>query len=59
MDYLPLSNRESAPARHTDDDPKRVDHALNNLVPTDSTKYDMKDIFQRVYKISLRNLFWS
>lgn len=35
--------------RYTDDDPDRVDAALNTIVPTDSTKaYNMKDVVERV-----------
>ncbi len=60
MGFLPLSNRESAPSRHTDDDPKRLDHSLNNLVPTDSTKaYDMKDIISRVSTFPLSYILWK
>jgi propionyl-CoA carboxylase beta chain len=47
-DYLPLSNRESAPIRKVDA-PVQDDPSLDNIVPVDSTKaYDMKDVISRV-----------
>lgn len=49
IDFLPLSNQSPTPVRITDDDPSRVDPALNGLVPWDSTKaYDMKEVVTRV-----------
>src|ERR1044072_3361718 len=49
MDFLPLSNREQAPARYSDDSPDREDISLNHIIPADSTKaYDMRDIITRL-----------
>ncbi|KAG2188597.1 hypothetical protein INT44_001352 [Umbelopsis vinacea] len=48
-DYLPLSNRESAPVRKVNGDPLKDDPSLDNIVPVDSTKaYDMKDVISRI-----------
>lgn len=50
FDYIPLSNRDEAPVRYTDDSSTRLDESLDHIVPIDSTKaYDMKDVIQRVY----------
>ncbi|RUP45733.1 propionyl-CoA carboxylase beta chain mitochondrial precursor [Jimgerdemannia flammicorona] len=58
FDYLPLSNREEAPVRYTDDSPTRRDPSLDHIVPIDSTKaYDMKDVIQRVGAFSFLLLF--
>ncbi|CAI2170353.1 4371_t:CDS:2 [Funneliformis geosporum] len=49
IDYLPLSNREKAPVRFTDDSPTREDLSLNHIIPADSTKaYDMRDVITRL-----------
>ncbi|KAF9205778.1 hypothetical protein BGZ49_003535 [Haplosporangium sp. Z 27] len=49
VDFLPLSNRESAPVRYTDDPSDREDASLNHIVPVDSTKaYDIKDVITRL-----------
>ncbi|RHZ79325.1 hypothetical protein Glove_149g53 [Diversispora epigaea] len=49
VDFLPLSNREKAPIRYTDDPPTREDPALNHIIPVDSTKaYDMRDVITRI-----------
>ncbi|KAI8577381.1 hypothetical protein K450DRAFT_252185 [Umbelopsis ramanniana AG] len=48
-DYLPLSNRESAPIRKVTSAPPQDDPSLDNIVPVDSTKaYDMKDVISRI-----------
>lgn len=45
LNYLPLSNRDSAPVRKTDDPADRVVLSLDQLVPLDSSAaYDMKEI---------------
>lgn len=49
VDFLPLSNREAAPVRHTDDASDRLVDALDSIVPADTTKaYDMKDVISKV-----------
>ncbi|KAF9577688.1 hypothetical protein BGW38_006938 [Lunasporangiospora selenospora] len=49
VDFLPLSNREPAPVRYTDDPSEREDASLNHIVPLDSTKaYDIKDVITRL-----------
>lgn len=49
IDFLPLSNREPAPIRYTDDPSDREDASLNHIVPLDSTKaYDIKDVITRL-----------
>ncbi|KAL1920260.1 uncharacterized protein VTP21DRAFT_1406 [Calcarisporiella thermophila] len=49
VDFLPLSNREQAPVRYTDDSPVREDQSLNWIVPADSSKaYNIKDVITRV-----------
>ncbi|CAG8643996.1 7579_t:CDS:2, partial [Funneliformis caledonium] len=49
IDYLPLSNREKAPVRFTDDSPTREDPSLNHIIPADSTKaYDIRDVITRI-----------
>ncbi|KAJ1977190.1 hypothetical protein H4R33_006267 [Dimargaris cristalligena] len=49
IDFLPLSNQEPSPRRHTDDSATRGDEALDTIVPADSTKaYDMKDVASRL-----------
>ncbi|CAG8523486.1 8733_t:CDS:10 [Acaulospora morrowiae] len=49
FDFLPLSNREQAPVRYSDDPPNREDEALNHIIPADSTKaYDIRDIITRL-----------
>jgi propionyl-CoA carboxylase beta chain len=46
---LPLSNREQAPTRYSDDPIDREDISLNHIIPVDSTKaYDMRDIITRL-----------
>ncbi|CAG8612190.1 3371_t:CDS:2, partial [Ambispora gerdemannii] len=49
VDFLPLSNREEAPVRYTDDSPHREDLSLNHIVPVDSAKaYDIRDVISRL-----------
>ncbi|KXN72623.1 carboxyl transferase [Conidiobolus coronatus NRRL 28638] len=49
VDFLPLSNREAAPIRSTDDSLERQDDALNTIIPRENTKaYDMKDVITRL-----------
>ncbi|EXX73400.1 acetyl-CoA carboxylase ACC1 [Rhizophagus irregularis DAOM 197198w] len=49
MDFLPLSNREQAPTRYSDDPIDREDPSLNHIIPVDSTKaYDMREIITRL-----------
>ena len=48
-DFLPLSNREEAPIRETDDPVDRVEMSLDTLVPADPSKpYDIKELIQKV-----------
>jgi propionyl-CoA carboxylase beta chain len=48
-DFLPLSNREEAPIRATDDPVDRIEMSLDSLVPADSSKpYDIKELVQKV-----------
>jgi propionyl-CoA carboxylase beta chain len=48
-DFLPLSNREDAPTRATDDPVDRVEMSLDTLVPADPSKpYDIKELIQKV-----------
>jgi propionyl-CoA carboxylase beta chain len=45
IDFLPLSNREAPPQRHTTDDPNRIDKALDTLIPAQANQpYDMKEL---------------
>lgn len=49
VDFLPLSNREEAPVRKTEDSPVREDIVLDEIVPADPTKaYDIKHVIERV-----------
>jgi propionyl-CoA carboxylase beta chain len=49
FDFIPLSNRDQPPVRHTDDMPDRRDLVLNHIVPADSTKaYNMVDVVERI-----------
>ena len=48
-DFLPLSNREEAPIRSTDDPVDRIEMSLNSLVPADPSKpYDIKELVQKI-----------
>lgn len=45
MNYLPLSNKEQAPVRKSDDPADRLVPSLDQIVPLDNTAaYDMKEI---------------
>ena len=49
FNFLPLSNRESAPTRPTDDPADRVEMSLNTLVPENPNKpYNMYELLLRV-----------
>ncbi|KAI8141924.1 carboxyl transferase [Fennellomyces sp. T-0311] len=49
VDYLPLSNREQAPVRPSEDPVDRDDEALDTIVPINSNMaYDMREVIQRV-----------
>ncbi len=49
VDFLPLSNRDRAPARPFYDDPSRIEESLDTLVPPNSnTPYDMKELITKV-----------
>ena len=45
MDFLPLSNKEKAPARLTEDPKNRKAFNLDTLIPENSNSpYDMKEL---------------
>jgi len=49
FDFLPLSNKEPSPKRHTTDCTERIDPVLDTFMPDDSsTPYDMHEIIERV-----------
>ncbi len=49
FNFLPLSNREEAPQRFTEDPADRLDLELNTLVPDNPNKpYDMMELISRV-----------
>ena len=49
FDFLPLSNREEAPERTTQDPVDRREMSLDTLVPPDPTKpYDIKELIHKV-----------
>jgi propionyl-CoA carboxylase beta chain len=49
IDFLPSSNRETAPARPTPDPVERVEPSLDTLVPTNPNKpYDIKELIEKV-----------
>ena len=49
FDFLPLNTREDAPFRPTSDDPLRIDHSLDTLIPASAAKpYDMHELIQKV-----------
>lgn len=49
LSYIPQNNMEDPPSVSTDDDPLRMEEALNKLVPEDPSKpYDIKDIVRLV-----------
>ncbi len=49
MSYLPLNNADDAPFRQNDDDPNRMDEALDSIVPESSDQpYDMRQVIKKV-----------
>ena len=49
VDFLPLNNREKAPVRPFFDDPNRVDHSLDTLIPKNPNQpYDIKELILKV-----------
>jgi len=49
LDFLPSSNRETAPVRPTDDPADRNEASLDTLVPANPNKpYDMKELIAKV-----------
>jgi propionyl-CoA carboxylase beta chain len=49
LSYMPQNNLENPPYVETDDDPKRMDPELVNIVPDDPNKpYDIKDVIIKV-----------
>jgi propionyl-CoA carboxylase beta chain len=49
FNYLPLNNREKAPARECEDPPEREDFSLDTLVPENPNQpYDMRELITKV-----------
>jgi propionyl-CoA carboxylase beta chain len=49
FDFLPLSNRQPAPFRPTEDDPERLEMSLDTLIPDSANKpYDMHELIRKV-----------
>jgi len=49
FNFLPLSNRETAPVRDTEDPADRLELSLNTLIPENSNKpYNMMELIERV-----------
>jgi acetyl-CoA carboxylase carboxyltransferase component len=49
LSYLPSNNVENPPHAESEDDPRRMDPELNDVVPLDDTiPYDMRDVIHRV-----------
>jgi acetyl-CoA carboxylase carboxyltransferase component len=49
LGYLPANNDEDPPVVKTGDDPERVDHTLQDIVPADFKKsYDMHAVIDRI-----------
>jgi propionyl-CoA carboxylase beta chain len=49
LGYLPLNNAEDPPFRATEDDPNRMDPALDTIVPASSDQpYDMRQVVKKV-----------
>ncbi|MEQ1632699.1 MAG: acyl-CoA carboxylase subunit beta, partial [Planctomycetota bacterium] len=49
LSYIPLNNGDDPPFRATDDDPNRMDEALDSIVPQSSDQpYDMKQVVKKV-----------
>src|SRR5215475_14148789 len=48
-DFLPLNNRDKPPHWPTEDDPHRVEHSLDTLIPESPNKpYDMRELILKV-----------
>ena len=49
FDFLPLSNREAPPVRHTPDAADRIEKSLDTLVPDNPNKpYDMHEVIVKI-----------
>ncbi|MBM3973242.1 MAG: methylmalonyl-CoA carboxyltransferase [Planctomycetes bacterium] len=49
LGYLPLNNAEDPPFRATEDDPNRMDPALDSIVPASSDQpYDMRQVVKKI-----------
>jgi propionyl-CoA carboxylase beta chain len=49
LSYLPQNNMEDPPVSHTEDDPLRMEEALDSIIPDDPSKpYNMKDVIHMV-----------
>jgi propionyl-CoA carboxylase beta chain len=49
FDFLPLNNKDKAPVRPFFDDPERLDHSLDTLIPQNPNQpYDMKELILKV-----------
>jgi propionyl-CoA carboxylase beta chain len=49
LGFLPQNNLDGAPRTETDDDPGRMDPALDTIVPADPNRpYDMRDVIERI-----------
>ncbi len=49
LSYLPSNNMEDPPAADTGDDPKRIDPALDKIIPDNPNQsYDMKKVIQSI-----------
>ena len=49
LDFLPLSNSDDVPEWPSFDDPERLDHSLDTLIPDNPNKpYDIKELIQKV-----------
>ncbi len=49
FDFLPLSNRQPAPFRPTEDDAERIEPSLDTLIPDSANKpYDMHELIRKV-----------
>ena len=52
LGYLPSSSAEPPPACQPEDDPRRMDLALNSIVPAEpSEAYDIRDVIERVFDL--------
>jgi len=49
VDFLPLNNRQKSPVRPFFDDPLRMDHSLDTLIPANPNQpYDMKELIHKI-----------